>query len=142
MPSSMASERWAVVRAVSPPPIGPSSRTTTFFPSRARWYATESPAIPAPMTHTSVLPLFVSFGNSGSSTVSCQIDVVLPPGCGLACAPLLVAIAVLLVMRDPQTPTARFEPPSRAHARAHSSLVAGRGPESLLWPMLPRRALG
>ena len=40
--------RWAVVRPVMPPPIKPSSKTTTERPSRPSRYAVDKPAIPGP----------------------------------------------------------------------------------------------
>src|ERR1041384_7935881 len=80
MRSSIALLRWAVVRADSPPPIGPSSTTITFLPALVSMYATDRPAIPAPTTQTSHCALAPSDGKLGTSNVPIQIDAVSPPG--------------------------------------------------------------
>ena len=53
MRSSIALARCAVVRPDSPPPMARRPRPITFFPASASRYAVDSPAIPAPTTHTS-----------------------------------------------------------------------------------------
>src|SRR5688572_30326228 len=61
----MAFDRWAVVRGVSCPLIRLRSTTATSRPSRASRYAVVSPAMPAPMTQTSVSRPDSRGGNSG-----------------------------------------------------------------------------
>ena len=70
--------RWAVVRAVMPPPIGPSSSTTTDLPSRASRYAVVNPAMPAPITQTFVLVSLSKAFSDGTSVVAIQTEVVVP----------------------------------------------------------------
>src|SRR5688572_180148 len=57
-----------------PPATGPSSRTATRRPARARRYAVVSPAIPAPTTHTSTCTLCSSGSNRGRGWVAVQTD--------------------------------------------------------------------
>ena len=66
---------WAVVRPVSPPPIGPSSITTTARPARASRYAVVMPAMPAPTMQTLVRMSCAKTGSSGTS-VAIQTEVV------------------------------------------------------------------
>src|SRR4029453_2495527 len=71
-----------VVRAVIPPPIGPSSSTTTSFPSFTSRNAVVNPAMPAPMMQTSASTFFCSVDSEGVSAVAAQIEIVVPEvGC-------------------------------------------------------------
>jgi hypothetical protein len=72
--SSSALERCAVVRPDSPLPICSFSSTTTRLPARASAYATLSPAMPAPMTQTSVVTWSRIGSRFGTLKVSCQIE--------------------------------------------------------------------
>src|SRR5688500_19963751 len=69
---------WAVVRPVSPPPIWPSSMTTTARPARASMYAVDIPAMPAPTMQTLVRMSWLTRGREGSSVVTIQTEVVRP----------------------------------------------------------------
>src|SRR4029079_14887420 len=51
--SSHSEVRWAVVRAVMPPPIALRSSTITVWPRAASSYAVDRPAIPEPTTTVS-----------------------------------------------------------------------------------------
>src|SRR6266496_3761083 len=80
--SSSAFVRCAVVRAVIPPPIGPSSKTITALPSRASKYAVVNPAMPAPIMQTSALVSLRKGDSDGVSAVAAQTDTVVPEeGC-------------------------------------------------------------
>lgn len=70
--SSSALARCAVVRPVCPPPLRVASRTTTERPSRCSSYATERPAMPAPITQTSAVVLLSSGGRRSASPRSSQ----------------------------------------------------------------------
>src|SRR5438128_2649920 len=61
-----------------PPPIGPSSSTTTDLPSRASRYAVVNPAMPAPITQTFVLVSLSKAVSDGTSVVAIQTEVVVP----------------------------------------------------------------
>src|SRR5947207_12036164 len=65
-----------------PPPIGPSSSTTTACPSFASKYAVVIPAMPAPMMHTFALVSLLSVDSDGVSAVAAQTVSVVPEvGC-------------------------------------------------------------
>src|SRR4051812_32347854 len=65
-----------------PPPIGPSSTTTTLLPARASKYAVVSPAMPAPMMQTFVLVSWLSRFSFGVAAVAAQTETVVPEvGC-------------------------------------------------------------
>jgi hypothetical protein len=53
--SSISQARWALVRALMPRAGRPRSTTVTCRPREASSYAVDSPAIPAPITSTSVV---------------------------------------------------------------------------------------
>src|SRR5437016_14659047 len=61
-----------------PPPIGPSSRTTTDFPARASKYAVVIPAIPAPTTQTFARAFLSNGGRLGMLAVVAQTEIVVP----------------------------------------------------------------
>jgi hypothetical protein len=65
-----------VVRPVIPPPIIPSSSTTTERPSLPSRKAVVNPAIPAPMMQISVRMLSFSGDGDGVFAVAIQMDVV------------------------------------------------------------------
>jgi NAD(P)-dependent dehydrogenase (short-subunit alcohol dehydrogenase family) len=84
----------------SPPPIGPSSRTMTFFPARASVYAVVSPAIPAPTMHTSHSASAPSGGWFGMSAVAIQAETVEPES---------VFILVGIATHEPGTATTTLQ---------------------------------
>src|SRR5574338_503832 len=66
--------RCPEVLAVMPPASGPSSISAMRLPSRARWYAVLSPAMPPPTMHASACTFRSSGPQAGISAVADQRD--------------------------------------------------------------------